>query len=335
VRRHLGLFDEEASIEDVVLREDEPFYSEFPTDYRLKMDAVRLWMDRVLMEEKPAAAVTETGALVGQVYEAYRRTGRTPEGAFAEIDRFSLEDQVRRHLEVLTPVVEAMRSARRLFRAVVFGEPYGDVPATEGGPAVSRLPALPMTVRTPEADGSLFTRRAELHGLWPWVWQDREDAWHALVLSGSARAPRLPEKTVLEAVLCYLTALAGKAEGERPGPAGVTLHVAYREQRRTMAYALDPAAAGTYLQELVSDYLTASRHGWLPFEAAASLPDAPHRTTDSGGDAVERDRFAAGLEEALSEEDDPLVWIARPEVPEDAYERARRRFGPFFRSGRA
>ena len=38
-QRHLGLYDEEETIEDLILREDEPFFSEFPVDYQLKMSA--------------------------------------------------------------------------------------------------------------------------------------------------------------------------------------------------------------------------------------------------------------------------------------------------------
>ncbi len=50
IQRHLGLYDEEETIEDVVLREDEPFFSEFPLDYRLKMDPIKLWMDAYFSE---------------------------------------------------------------------------------------------------------------------------------------------------------------------------------------------------------------------------------------------------------------------------------------------
>lgn len=330
VRRHLGLFDEEETIEDVALREDEPFFSEFPTDYRLKMTAIRLWMERQFQGGKPATPPPDPGAVVQPVYDGFLRTGHTPEGAFAEIDRSVLADQVARHLEVLQPVVDRMRSAKRLFRSVVFGQPGGEPPAQGNVPPVYRMPPLSMKVPHLDASGRSAPREVTLHGQWPWLWQDQAEAWHSLVLSGAGTSQRIPEKTVIEPVLCYMMGLAGEVSGTRPGPSGVTLHIAYREELRTLTYAFDSPTARSYLQELLADYLTASRSGWLPFETVASLPSAPNRVSGAAAEPLVRDWFAAELEEALAEEGDLLVWLVRPSIPTDAFDRAHRRFRPFF-----
>ena len=91
IQRHLGLYDEEETIEDVVLREDEPFFSEFPLDYRLKMDPIKLWLDAHFSQMDADIAKPDPEAFYHRVYDACRRKSQTPEGAFADIDRDAIK----------------------------------------------------------------------------------------------------------------------------------------------------------------------------------------------------------------------------------------------------
>lgn len=330
-RRHLGIFDEERSIEEAAAREDEPFYAEFPADQRLKTEAVRMAMERFLAQREPGQFPSGAGRWVQPVYEAFQRRGWTPEGAFADIDRLDLEGQVERHLDTLAPVLDAMQSAGRMLRFVAFGEPGGPPPGSAEASAAVRLPPLPLTVRIPDGSGRPRQRQVLLHGGWPWLWQGPEGDWNALVLRGAAVAPRTPEKAVLEAVLCFLAGLVAGHDGELPGPGGVTLHAVFREQRRTLTYAAQADAARRYLEALAADYLTPSPMEWLPFEPAAPLSFPSRRPEETGVEDGGRERFADDLAEAFAEEADALVRIVRPVVPADALDRARSRFFPFFR----
>jgi hypothetical protein len=45
------LYDQEETIEDITIFEDEPFYDRFPTSYQLKMEALRLWIDHLIINK--------------------------------------------------------------------------------------------------------------------------------------------------------------------------------------------------------------------------------------------------------------------------------------------
>ncbi len=54
MKRHLRIYEEEETVEDISLREDEPFYSVFPVDYNIKMEALSRWLDFRLSFESHA-----------------------------------------------------------------------------------------------------------------------------------------------------------------------------------------------------------------------------------------------------------------------------------------
>jgi exonuclease V gamma subunit len=330
VQRHLGLYDEEETIEDVVLREDEPFFSEFPLDYRLKMDPIKLWLDAHFSEMNADTAKPDPAAIYNRVYDACRRKSQTPEGAFADIDRDEMMSHVRQIMETLNPVLEQMQSANQLFRAVSIGDSVEEPIPADSRMALKRFNPLSLTVQTMNSASETVTQAVELHGQLPWVWQDAADAWHVLILTGSAKNPREPDKYVLEPVLFYLICLAGDESCRWIESSGLTLHIVYREIAKEWTYRFDRKTAQAYLIEIVSNVLNQSMAAWLPFDTVTTRSIQPHKLSQDVVNDVMRMEFAAEIEDAFAEEEDYLIRIAKPTIPNDAFDRVRRRFKIYF-----
>ena len=330
IQRHLGLYDEEETIEDVILREDEPFFSEFPLDYHLKMDPIKFWMDAYFSEMDADTAKPDPAAFYHQVYDACGRKSQTPEGAFADIDRDEILGHVRQIVETLNPVLEQMQSAKQLFRAVSIGEPAEEPISSNSPLALKRFNPLSLTVQTIDSASEAVRRAVELHGQLPWVWQDADDAWHVLVLTGSAKNPREPDKYVLGPVLFYLICLAGDESCRWIESSGIMLHIVYREIVNEWTYRFDRETAEAYLVELVSNVLNQSMAAWLPFETVTTRSIRPHKMPEDEVNDVVRKQFADEIEEAFAEEEDYLIRIAKPTIPVDAFDKVRRRFKIYF-----
>jgi len=330
IQRHLGLYDEEETIEDVVLNEDEPFFSEFPLDYRLKMDPIKLWMDARFSALDVDSAKPDPEAFYQLGYDACRRKSQTPEGAFAEIDRNEIMGHVRQIVETLNPVLEQMESAKELLRVVSIGDPAEEPILSDSRLALKRFNPLPLTVQTVNSASETVTREVELHGQMPWVWQDADDARHVLVLTGSGKNPREPDKYVLGPVLFYLTCLAGEESSRWIEASGLTLHIVYKEIVKEWTYRFDRESAEAYLIELVSNVLNQSITAWLPFETVTARSIQPHKMPEEEVNDAMRVQFAAEMEDAFAEEEDYLIRIAKPTIPVDAFDRVRRRFKIYF-----
>jgi len=333
IQRHLGLYDEEDTIEDVVLLEDEPFFSEYPLDYRLKMDPIKLWIEGHFSEMDGDTGKPDPEALYHLVYDAYRRKSQTPEGAFADIDRDEIMDHVSQFAETLNPILEQMKSAKQIFRAVSIGDPAGEAISSDSRLTLKRFDPLSLTVETQNSASETVTREVEISGQLPWVWKDTDDAWHVLVLTGSGKNPKEPDKYVLEPALFYLICLAGEESRLWVESSGITLHIVYRENVKGWTYRFDHETAEAYLVELVSKVLDRSMAAaWLPFEIVTSrkLSIQPHKMAEEEVDDDIRAQFAAEIEDAFSEEEDYLIRIARPTIPVDAFDIVRSRFKIYF-----
>ncbi len=248
----------------------------------------------------------------------------------ADIDKHEILGHAGQIAEILNPALEQMQSAKHLYRTVSIGDPIDEPIPADSPLAVKRFNPLFLTVPTMDRASESITLDVELHGQLPWVWQDAADAWHALVLTGSGKNPREPDKYVLEPVLFYLVCLAGDESCRWIGSSGLTLHLVYREIAKEWTYRFDRETAQSYLMELVSHVLNPSVASWLPFEAVTTRSIRPHKLAENEVSDLLRIQFAAEMADAFTEEDDYLIQIAKPTIPNDAFDRVRRRFKIFF-----
>jgi len=332
LRRHLGIYEEEETLMETTLKEDEPFYSEFPVDYELKMTPLWLGLDRVAAGEA-ASLDRETALKIYKgVYEGLRIKSATPEGAFAQLDKKALSEDILKRADTLSQIMEQMNSAKEIYRAFFVGEQNDEAISADNRLPVMHFDPLRLTVRTADDRGSVIDAHVEIHGQLPWIWIDRAGGCHALVLTGSGKKPgREPEKYILEPVLFWLSCRLTPSGRDRLGGRDITFHVVYKETVKDWTYCVTQDAAVAYLTRLVSDYLNRQRPAWLPFKAVTSLSVKPHLTSDDEIMNEDRETFYTQLREAYSEETSLLVRLAEPQVPENAFDRVRNRFRIFFR----
>ncbi|MEA2039282.1 MAG: exodeoxyribonuclease V subunit gamma [Thermodesulfobacteriota bacterium] len=335
LKRHLGMYDEEEAFEEITIREDEPFYSEFPVDYNLKIETLKLWLDTCFSGYAGSGEQT-LEEIYECVYESLSRNSDTPDGAFAELDKDELRDDVLVRAGTLSQVMAEMESDDELCRAFFAGEQ-----TDEYIPSINRLPVerfepVRLIVKTSDSLGEEIETKVELHGQMPWVWKDREGGWHSLVLTASEKTPRKngpPDKYILEPVLFWMFCLSSENGFHRIEDSRITFHVVYKEAVKAWTYSIDKDAAKEYLRILVSDYLNQERLEWLPFEVVTSQRIKPHKPADgeAGEDEGEKTAFQEQVQEAYAEEKSFLIRLANPCIPGDAFDRVQDRFQVFFR----
>jgi len=333
MKRHLGIYDEEVSVEEITLKEDEPFYSEFPIDYNLKMEPLKRWLD-LYFSPKNAMGDRETPEdIYDHVYESLRRNSSTPDGAFAELDKDELRDDVSMRAGTLFPVLAEMGSGKEIYGAFLVGEQTDEqLPSTNALP-VDRFRPARLVVKTAGSLGEDMETTVELHGHRPYIWKDREGGWHSLVLAGSDKTPKKkdpPDKYILEPVLFWICCVMSEDGHDRIGEPEVTIHVVYKEGIRTWTYCIHRDAAKEYMERLVSDYLNHERMEWLPFDVVTSRSIKPHQRIDDDMDDEKKETYYAQLCEAYTDEISFLVRLARPHIPDDAFDKVRDRFRIFF-----
>ena len=332
LRRHLGILEEEETLQETAGKEDEPFYAAFPLDYDLKMTPLKLWLDRCALSRAGRPACIEAIADIYEaVYEDRRKKSMTPEGAFAQLDKKALLEDLHERAESLCGPLDELRSAETRYRAVIMGEPAGEtIPASRLMPLI-HLDPLNLMAATPDDQGRVSEVAVKIHGRLPWVWRDPAGGWHALIVTGSSKTPgKAPDRYIFEPLLFWLACrlVPGARDLMRDG--SVTFHVAYRKKTASWTYGPTLETAREYLRRLVSDYLSRERPRYLPFKAAASGPIKPHLIPDDRIKEGDRETFYAHLREVYSEETSALVRLADPLVPEDAFDRVRERFRIFF-----
>ena len=283
MKRHLRIYDEEETIEDMALREDEPFFSVFPVDYEIKTEALDQWLDlRVSFEDKDPFPERALQEICNRVYEGLRLRSETPEGAYADLDQETLTEEVLARGEALLPVFEEMRLSKEVYRALYLGE------QTEGSISVDnplphkRFKAATRTVQTNGRTGESTEADVEIHGQLPWVWKEMEGVWHALVVTGSGKTPKAkePDKYVLEPLLFWMACLLTEEGKEKLSDAGgnttITFHVAYKDRVSLRTYKLRTQDAQSYLTGLISEFL--NRKGWSGCPLKQPLPDSSSPT---------------------------------------------------------
>ena len=326
IKHNLGLYDEKESIEEIVLSEDEPFYSEFPIDYRLKMEPLKQWLDSFF-----SSNVKKIEEIYHLAYDNFRRQSKTPEGSFAVLDKNELKDEVLTKAETILSLLKGMQSSNALYPAFYIGELEDDYFPCISQPIVKHFSPLTLTVTTMNSRSEDIQRKVELHGRLPWVWKENGDEWHALVLSGSYNKPgKKLDKYILEPVLFYILSLCGDKSSEWIGNRGITFHIVYNEQIRTFKYIIDKKLALEYLTDLLSDYLNQKELQWLPFAAVSKTYVWSHQLTNNKIDEDIKKIFQVQLQDAYSNDDSYITKLIKPEISSNVFDRARQRFQIFF-----
>ncbi len=330
IKHNLGLYDERESIEEIVLSEDEPFYSDFPVDYNLKIKPLTLWLDSIFSFQHSKDRTQESEDLFKNVYDNFQRQSKTPEGIFALLDKSELENDVSIRCATLSPVLEQMQSAKKLYRAVIIGDQGDGYIPSAGRLCVKHFKPLALTVSSTNTTGEIGAGTVELHGQTPWMWKDMDDRWHVLILTGAENRPKKdPDKYVMHPLLFYMLCLAGDESSEWIG-SSITFHILYKEDIKTWSYKISKKNSINYLEQLLADYLSRKELQWLPFKAATSGDVKPHKIADDKITEEDKANFQIQLADAFLDDDAALIKLVKPKIPSNAFDKARQRFQIFF-----
>ena len=329
VQRHLGLFEEEIALEEFIQIEDEPFFSDYPMDWRLKFLPLHHWLDTIFTRVDPADVQWSLDRIFDHFYADYHRQSATPEGLFATVDKASLWEKLSGLETVITPLVDQMRSADESLAAIVIGTP-GDLAGTVNGRNIVRVDpiAIPVSGQDP-VGGQPISGHVRLHGQLRWFWREKETGWHVLVPTGIKSLGNKVSKYVIEPVLFYLFCLTGESTRDWIGKSPFTFHLVTAKKSYGFTFQAEKDEAVKYLSHLTSEYLDRQNRFWLPFETIVGCSVNPLVLNPSAIDESRRAHFKDEMIEAFSEKAGELDRLINPVFPNDLLDRAIDRFGIF------
>lgn len=315
MKRHLGIYDEQKNVDQIILDEDEPFYSEFLVNYNLKMQSLRLWINVCLSSDD-----VKLQDICDQVYDSFRLKSKTPEGSFASLDKRNLQNKIFKHAENLSPILDKMKSSKKMWRMAIIGEQAHAeyVPFNNQFP-VKRFKTLILNAKKTKI-------QVELHGQLSWIWKDNKNKLHCLILIGSKKFAKEPDKYVFEPVLFYLFCLCADESQKWLGDSGITCHVVYEEGVQAWTYNIDKNTALQYLEEIIADYLNQEKIEWLPFKTVTNNKIKPYEFADDEINKQIKNNFQIQLIDAFEQEASYFIKLAKPAIPSDAFDKIRQRF---------
>ncbi len=324
-RYHLRILEQTDPTAELAEMEDEPLASPFPIDFEIRTVPVQNWMVAQSSNSSSQPSSARLESEFESVYADLTRKSKVPAGAFGVHDKAKLKQQVLAVGERLNPFVNQMRSARRLFSAVVVGSAMDEFVETGG----VHLNFNPVSIDLPGLNTQVYPQTVQISGGMPWVWQDADGAWHCLVVTGSNRRSRFPDKYVIGPLLTLMAIATGGEPYPWSDVDRMAVHVIYREHVMTLDYTLDPMRSTDYLTGLVQDFLTPSPLEWLPFEALFSQAGLRAFLDQDSVNDVDRKVFCEAMAESMHATADIRAQMTGAVVTPGILDRARRRFKVF------
>ena len=324
-RYHLGIGEQVDSTAELAEMEDEPLSSQFPIDFEIRTTSVQNWL--IAQVNDPCRQQSTVGLVreFESVYADLSRKRRVPAGAFAIHDKSKIKQQVLAVGAHLDPFVDQIRSARQRFAAVLVGAVMDDFVETGG----RHLTFNPVSIDLSHSGTHALPPSVQLSGGAPWIWQTHDESWHCLVVTGSNRKSKYPDKYVIGPLLTLMAICAGGESYPWSDVNRMTMHVVYRKHVLNLDYRLDPGRSADYLSGLVEDFFSPSPLVWLPFETLFNDPGLLRfidRETVNAGDSA---AFYAAMAETMQAAADIPVELTGAVVTRDILNRARRRFRVF------
>jgi exodeoxyribonuclease V gamma subunit len=334
IQRHLLLYEQEETIEDIAVFEDEPFYGRFPTNYQLKMEPLQQWIDHLIAGNEQNLYENRLEDLFQNTYDRYRLQSQTPEGAYAILDLETTRQELDQWVETLKPILAKMLSDQNVaYHALCVGETTDHLSILSGKLHVLRFSELRTTVSTFDKLNNPICREVEIHGRLPWLWKDKTGSWHSLILTGSGKKPGIkPDHYLFEPVLTAFLAVCLESGKDLFKNSPITFHVVYQNVIRSWTCQVIPDDALGYIKKLVGQYLNPHMRRWLPYDAVVDAAENLEEICASKDFESFRESFLLKLSAALAESEDSMVRLSSPEIDRDALQEACSRFGIFFKN---
>lgn len=332
IQRHLLLFDPDETVEEMTIIEDEPFYGQFPTAYRLKMEPLRQWIDYIIMENETTDYDKILEDFFQNTYNRFRLESQTPEGAYGLLDQETTRQELNQWAATLKPILSQMLSFKKfLYHRLRVGEPADQLPVFSGSVHSLQFSKLQLTVSTFDHFKNPICRNVEIHGGLPWLWKDDSGSWHSIILTGSDINPgQKLNHHLIEPVLTWLAAACLKSEKDFFKNVGITFHEVYQNGIRDWTLDVKSEYALDYIQKLTGQFLNPHMRLWIPFDAVTDAVGNLGEICLSDRVETLRENFAMKLSAAFAENEDPMVYLSGVEIDMHALQEACNRFGIFF-----
>ena len=321
----LGAFERVDQSDELMQIEEEPLGSCFPVDYALYTLPIKKWLVGALNSELPEVRVDSLDEEFEIVYRDLARRSKVPAGDFADLDRSRFQKEVRANGDILAPLVQSMRSARKRFSAVVLGA------ETDAGieDRADRLILHPLDLRLASHASASLPKTIRLEGALPWIWQAEDHTWNCLALTGTRSKSSRPDKYILTPCLTFMAVAASNQSVPWADAGGITVHVGYRDKVQEYRYAFDPKASAQALQNLVGDFFETGPTVWLPFVTVFGSPPLMAILEKEAFNEMDGLSFAQLMHAKMQDELDPAGELYGAVVPDNILELAHRRFGAF------
>jgi exodeoxyribonuclease V gamma subunit len=329
LRWHYKIRDDDK--EDLLLDEDEPFYSAYPYDRTIILDSLHAYVRE--------GGDMDMRTFMDDYYLHASLMSATPDGAFSIVDRDEIISRTMDRVGPAGGLADFVRERKGVpfFKDVAFGAGM-----RRFSPDVSFPPPVCVI-----ADRDR-TREVELGGSVPFIWKNRTTGeCETLVITNSARPAAV---SIVYPFLAYAISASGIEPGlaEFMGEGAFTIHVSHACGITPYRYRMGGREAEEYLERLLRSFLDESCFDMLPLriierEKRLHPPDATSVPDDG-----ERRRYCGALERLISEDADSpaprlrpmrILEVARADVPSDAYDKVRDRLAvllaPFAQGGRA
>ena len=321
LRWHLSLYDDDA--EDTASKENEPFFSVYPYNYRFIINSLNYCLN--------SGNLSDIQSYIDRYYQYSILKSDTPHGTYAEIDYRNLLSDIIARFQGPNSLSEFLQN--RQDHAFYHTVTLGFVPTTEK-PGLS-LPSIIFPVVHRDKSVSV-----ELTGSLPVLWKHPETGeCETLVIMNSSK----PSITSL--VYPFLFYIASASTYNKPlsdliGSGPFTVHVSTKSGITSYPYHLDGPSSRKYLQRLIDEFLDPESFDLLPLAIIGDKKlKAPSCMKDDPSEAEKEEyrRLLISLIDDDAEKMNPayrpmsLLQLINPEVPDDAYSKVRSRLGMLFR----
>jgi exodeoxyribonuclease V gamma subunit len=324
---HLGLYGPEASIEDLALKEDEPFYSIFPLDYTIRMETLRLWLDLNFRSEPlKLPFAPNLKIILEKIYESHAKQSAAPEGLYGQLDRRTILEKILATVKILSPLIDEIGLSTTLYRAIFWGT------AEESGTdflrkaPVLRLPPKEIVLNCIGYNGRQQQLSAEIHAVLNWVFKDKEGVWHALILTGSKQASSRLNRYLLAPLIAYLVCRSQHSSTLELDIHKIYFHLIYETKIQTFISSLTSSEATLALRNLIEAFGNQKDFYWLPFETVLKCRPNPLCMNKEQVTDHQRREFSGEMAVFFDDVDDYLIRrLAAPMTP-SLFDMAEKRF---------
>ncbi|HCL57208.1 MAG TPA: hypothetical protein DHW82_09410 [Spirochaetia bacterium] len=306
IKKELEIWEDEE--EDLSFYEDEPFFTEFPSDYRFITGFLKNF---VLKKEEGGSPDWEKD--LEREYSYWQKQSEMPEKNFGRKDFETIRQNLKERMVFLDSFLKEEKGV--FFPNLVLGQTKYPNPSRKDW----KIPPLSF-----ESNG----KNIQLSGSLPLVWV-KKNVLSVLVITHAGVKPSLSKYELLP-LLVFLILSDERLKGEIDT---LHTHILFKKQILKKTWGLSGIGKENYLKTLIDDFLEPSGFwDYLPFDEI-SRKDFDEKEEKDFLESLENSlEQAIATGEALSVKN---LVLMRPDIriPQDAYEKAKRRFFPLYQMG--